>query len=391
MHHNEIIKVLGKIEFNNSSFVDVPFEENRISFLNEISKEILKNKKINKYPDLISFGFWCRSRNLKNYKKMFNNTDTSLGRGLALHIPPSNVPMTTAYTFAFGIISGCTNIIRLPSKNFEQIKIFLKIIKKIINKKYSFLRKSFCFIKYDKSDKISESLCQIVDVRLIWGGDKTIQTFKKYKTKIKTLDLFFPDKISGAIINSSKLKRDIHEMNSLVLKFYNDSYTMDQMGCSSPKIIFWNGKNELIKSKFFNQLNKIVKNKNYLNFKTINSKTKILHDFILNSKYTNKEKNFSPLVSLIKIKGIKNLNEYKNLAYGAFLFVNIKNLKDIKKFINNKFQTLTFFGYKKQELKRFIIKNRLSIDRIVPIGNAFDMSTNWDGYEIIKYMTRIID
>ena len=50
-----------------------------------------------------------------------------MGRGTVLHITPSNVPTNFAYSMVFGLLSGNNNIIRLPSKNFLQVKILCEI------------------------------------------------------------------------------------------------------------------------------------------------------------------------------------------------------------------------------------------------------------------------
>ena len=40
----------------------------------------------------------------------------------------------------------------------------------------------------------------------------------------------------------------------------------------------------------------------------------------------------------------------------------------------------------------FVFKNRLSgIDRIVPVGEALDIGVIWDGYDIVRSLSRIID
>jgi len=53
---------------------------------------------------------------------------------------------------------------------------------------------------------------------------------------------------------------------------------------------------------------------------------------------------------------------------------------------------MTYFGISKEYLKKFIINNKVKgIDRIVPIGQALNISLNWDGYDINKILTRIID
>ena len=53
---------------------------------------------------------------------------------------------------------------------------------------------------------------------------------------------------------------------------------------------------------------------------------------------------------------------------------------------------MTYFGVDKFDLLNFVLKNRLSgIDRIVPLGNALDMDIIWDGYDIVRSLSRIIE
>ena len=53
---------------------------------------------------------------------------------------------------------------------------------------------------------------------------------------------------------------------------------------------------------------------------------------------------------------------------------------------------MTYFGLEKLSLKNFVIDNKLNgIDRIVPIGQALDISLTWDGIDIIESLSRIID
>jgi hypothetical protein len=60
--------------------------------------------------------------------------------------------------------------------------------------------------------------------------------------------------------------------------------------------------------------------------------------------------------------------------------------------VNNKYQTLTYYGVDKSTLLSFVIDNRLSgIDRIVPVGSALNISVVWDGYDVIGTLSRIID
>ena len=65
---------------------------------------------------------------------------------------------------------------------------------------------------------------------------------------------------------------------------------------------------------------------------------------------------------------------------------------DISKIVSSKFQTLTYYGIEKSKILDFVVNNRLKgIDRIVPVGRALDIDVIWDGFDIEKNLSRIID
>ena len=78
--------------------------------------------------------------------------------------------------------------------------------------------------------------------------------------------------------------------------------------------------------------------------------------------------------------------------WGYFYEVEITRLEELSKFSNVFTQTLTYFGFEKKDFYKIIkIKNFDGIDRIVPIGQALDISLNWDGYDIINILSKVID
>ena len=59
--------------------------------------------------------------------------------------------------------------------------------------------------------------------------------------------------------------------------------------------------------------------------------------------------------------------------------------------VNEKYQTLTYFGLEPEDLRKMVIGSRLrGIDRIVPVGKAMDIGVVWDGYDIIGMLSRIV-
>ena len=384
--------ILGNFDFN-ANPINI-FNEKIIEFLDEVSKEIFKNRKNHDYPDLISFGFWCRKKNLINISEDYKKKDFLIGRGCVLHIVPSNVPMNFSYSLSFGLLSGNVNIVRLPSRKFIQINILCEILKKILKKKkYSYIKKIICLMRYDKSEKISKELSNIVDARLIWGGDKTIAQFKKFPTSPRCIDLSFSNRYSISIVDIKKISKCNHdELVNLAGKFYNDSYLMDQQGCSSPQALFWIGKkNNFIQNKFWTILGSIVERKYKNDLSVTNKKIFALSDMAImsNLQFKTKFKNFK----LVKLSSKKNYKEIDKVQchFGTFLEINVKNLDGIKNYVTKKYQTITYYGFDRKMIEKTIVRNGLKgIDRLVPFGRAFDMGPKWDGYDIIFSLSRII-
>ena len=384
-----------KIILGNYNFKDGPFEifdKDIILFLNEISKEILRNSECKKFPDLITFGFWCRTNNIKSLLNNYNFFKNRVGRGTVLHITPSNVPTNFAYSMVFGLLSGNNNIIRLPSKKFIQVEILCKILKRLSKKNN--LKKNFnklLLIRYDNSDTISSLLSKDVEARIIWGGDKTINKFKTFITKPRCIDLAFADRYSISLIDSNMISKLNHnKLSNLAQKFFNDTYTMDQFGCSSPNTVFWLGKNNASKKKFWIELKKIVNQKYDLDLSGANKKISNLMNFTINKNKIFKINNNN--FDLITLENTKSdFDTFNNVNFGTFVEINLNNVNQLHKYVSEKLQTITCYGIEFDIIKKFIIKNKLKgIDRVVPIGRAFDLTPEWDGVDIIATLSRTI-
>jgi hypothetical protein len=196
------------------------------------------------------------------------------------------------------------------------------------------------------------------------------------------------------MINSLKIiKLNDREIKRLVEKFYNDTYLVDQNACSSPHLIIWLGNRvDQGRKKFWNYLyNHIVKKYNMPEVASIDKYTQLCGN-ILKLKNLKQEERYKNLIYTVFLKKLDNNLHNLRGKWGFFYEYKTKNINQIKKYINNKYQTLTYFGVDKNLLKKFIINNNLNgIDRVVPIGQALDISFFWDGYDINKILTRVID
>ena len=391
--NNKINIVVGENKI--SKKVHKIFDKKIINFLDYLSKEIFKDKKNFEYQDLITFAFWIRKKNILRISQKYYLKNKMLGNGIVFHLSPSNIPMNFAYSLVFGLLSGNNNILRLPSKKFIQTQILCSVLNRALkNKIFTFLKNKICLIKYEKSDEISEYFSKIADVRVIWGGDRTIAQFKKFYTSPSCVDITFPDRYSLALLGTEKIMNlSNSELNRVVDKFYNDTYIMDQKGCSSPQAIVWVGKKKKeAKLKFYKYFSKKIDKKFEYDLAITNEKISNLSVIAAKSKISFKTQfeNFN----LVKIKLKEfNLEVEKIRPYnGAFVEIDLNKIDDIKKIISKKCQTISFFGVDKELIKNSIFDSGiLGVDRIVPIGRALDMSFIWDGKDLIYSLSRIVD
>jgi len=384
---------------NKDFFISVckPFNPEVLNFIEDFSRILKKQKTTYKNLNLLYLADWCSKKNIQSIKKKHFIPRFKIGRGLVFHISPSNVPTNFIYSFLFGILSGNSNIIKIPSNNFIEKEIILKNIKILFKiKKYKKIKNSNFFIQYDKNQngQLTKNLSSVCDARLIWGGDNTVNQIKKYWIPERAIDLTFPDRYSFCIINSKKFDSlNSQNIKKLVKNFFYDSYLMDQFSCNSPHFVFWIGELDSNKKrKFWKNLNEFAKKRYLLNEKNSITKFTNIVENIFEEKNLKKIQMLHSNLYVVEVdndlKKIENIRGF----YGTFFQKTLKKIENLREHISKKCQTVTYFGFKKKDIENFLIKNNLfGIDRIVPVGNGMDIDTIWDGYDIINSLSREID
>ena len=101
---------------------------------------------------------------------------------------------------------------------------------------------------------------------------------------------------------------------------------------------------------------------------------------------------YKNLLYRLELKTLPSNIENMRGQCGYFYEYHLEREEDLIDIIHNKCQTITYFGIDKFKLRDFILRHRLrGVDRIVPIGSALDINVIWDGYDIIRSLSRIID
>ena len=372
-----------------------PYDELLCEFLNDLSVELRSCDESSAYPDVMAFTFWCRKANIARLKRDFKNGETRLGLGVVFHITPSNVPANFAFSFVFGLLSGNANIVRVPSKPFPQIGIICAAIDRLFAfEKYREIKEMTSFVSYEKNDEITSMYSANCDARIIWGGDAAINNIRKLAVPERCVDVAFSDRYSLCVIDApSVIKLDETELKRFSEKFYNDTYLMDQNACSSPHLIIWQGDGkEEAKERFWMAIYRTVVEKYQLvAVNAVDKYTMLCQNAVElnNIQSVTKHGNYVYRIAIDKV--FDNIDSLRG-KFGYFFEHNTDDINKIAHIINTKYQTLTYFGLDKSYLLDFVIRNRLSgIDRIVPVGKALDMDVTWDGYDIVRSLSRVID
>lgn len=375
----------------------VPYDELVCEFLSSLSGSLLTDAEAKLYPDVIAFAYWCRKANITKLKQEFAEKYIRLGLGMVLHITPSNVPINFAFSYAFSLLAGNSNIVRVPTKVFPQTGIVCRIINRLFdNNKYKNIADMTAFVKYQQNDEITGFFSANCNARIIWGGDQAINNIKKLTIPERSIEVAFADRYSFCVIDAfSVLQADNVEMDRLASSFYNDTYLMDQNACSSPHLIVWleQGKDlPKAKQKFWDSVYKTVMSKYQIQaVHAVDKYTQLCRNAIDLENVVNCER-YGNYIYRIKLEDLPPDVDLLRGKCGYFYEYDTDDINNLAHVVTEKYQTLTYFGVDKDILINFVLKNHLrGLDRIVPIGAALDINVVWDGYDLIRTLSRICD
>ena len=374
------------------------FDEEGIEFLNELSKMILTHNESRQYPDVITFGFWCRKAAVMKMKEECEKRQEGqlrIGRGVTFHIAPSNVPTMFAYSLVVALLSGNVGIVRLSNKVFMQVDIICECIRALIGRdKYQLMRGYIYIIRYDYDKDITDYLSMLCDVRIVWGGDQTIEKIRQSPLAAKSYELTFADRYSGCIINAKKLIEE-KDIATVINGFYNDTYLMDQNGCSSPRVVIWIGDKDSVrlgKEKFWEGLHALVKRRYKIEELMCIEKYLDMCRWAIEGeklRYIKDEDNYIVRLETNSLEDI--IGTVKGTA-GTFVEYETENLVEAIQVMGRKVQTITAYGIEWEQFQKEILNScPLGIDRIVGIGKAFEFTPIWDGIDIFNVLSRNID
>lgn len=402
---NKIKYLVGSEEVIKASS-DTPalpmFSDKAVNFLAELSKELLAVPGIRSHLDVMSYAYWIRKASLEQTRKEFVRDDViKIGRGVAYHIAPSNVPVNFAVSMTSSLLAGNISIIRVSNKEFEEVDIICSAMNRVMDRaEFSDMKNYICIVRYEHSDEITAYLSSICDIRIIWGGNRTIEQIRRYPIPPRAIEMCFADRHSVAVIDAAEYLKAAADPEKgeeftadIAKKFYTDTYYSDQNACSSPRIVVWlNTDADVDKAKklFWEALNKEVSEKYEL--QPIQAVDKLSMVTELSMKKTGihltRENNKLFIVDVDELTS--DVMDYK-MSGGYFFQYNAGSLDEIVPIMGKMCQTVAVFGIDKRSVVDFVLQKGVrGIDRVVDIGDTMGLEFTWDGFRMIEAMSRVV-
>ena len=425
-----------------------PYDGRVCDMLDAWATQIRGDSEAKAYPDVLTFGFFIRRGSIAKKREAFASNGRimrRLGRGLAFHIAPSNVPVNCMYTLVFGLLSGCANIVRVPSKEFPQVEILCRTLSEVLKKhKFEEIKDRIQVLRYDRDDKLpdgclrTEFFSSICDVRVIWGGDDTIASIREFPIGPRAKEITVADRFSFGIIDVQTVADATdEEVAKLAKDFYNDTYLMDQNACSSTHLIAWAAKryvDESIKNRiaesgladipksaedakammegglksaqerFWKAVAKEASDRYELADIKVSEKFADLCEKAAKCSTADDGESGDALISSVKcyednLLYVCDVDELTSQTiedcrgkYGLFFQYSFIDIDDLRPVMNDsKVQTVAVYGVETSKVVDLIVGEGLyGVDRVVPFGKTLDIDVVWDGYDLVAEMSRIV-
>jgi hypothetical protein len=252
------------------------------------------------------------------------------------------------------------------------------------------MRPRIILVRYDRQRHINDALSAICDTRIIWGGDKTIADLRQSSLPPRALDIAFADRYSIAVINADAYLAH-PEKEQLARAFYNDTLLNDQNACTSPSLIVWLGENLQQGRALFWQNFEALAAARYTP-EPVSAVNKLTQLYLLSARFAGVRKVSGAQNIIVRVE--LSALEKETLDWrgngGFFMEYVARSLDEINPICHSRCQTMATFGVSSDELNNWLASGLRGVDRIVSLGQTLDFSLQWDGYDLVAMLTRVI-
>lgn len=380
-------------------------DERVVGFLTRFARKLLAPATARRFPELASLGFFLRKGEIDKALSRLDSSADALRfpRGLVFHVPPANVDTIFVYSWALSALAGNHNVVRVSSRSTGAAEAVLDALNTALSEVDDEVATAITttqrMITYERNDEISAELSHAADLRVIWGGDASVNALRQYPLAPHARDLTFPDRSSFAIVSVEGWRQaSAQQRRAAVEGFYNDAYWFDQAACSSPRAVFWIGDEDDAAEageQFRRLLADVLTEKAHVIEpsmavqKRVSAYGAAVDGTVDQISFDGAGDEVNGVATLRLADSATMPREW--LGAGTFAHGSVRTLRELVPIVLRRDQTVTQFGFSHDELAQFVreLAGR-GVDRIVPFGSALTFSAIWDGYDLLAEFSRLV-
>jgi len=363
-----------------------------LAFCQALSSRLLRDPASRQFPDVMTFGYFCRKSSISKVINTLHDRDSRLGWGTVLHIAPANIPVNFAFSFLMGFLSGNINYVRVPTTPYPQVDLIVGAIDDILaDPAFENLGQRVNFFTCERDHPALVRMVGDASGLVVWGGDTTVAKFKAMDKPISAVELYFPDRVSSALLAARAIQDlDENDLTKLCDRFFNDTFLVDQNACSSPSMLFWVGEDRArhtAKQRFWNRLGERLAGKYELEPVRMMDKHLDVMSMVAELERPASLSDRGDIIWRFDDKDLAG----SRFRFGNFLEFDIDEIGQIIDHLRPNEQTITQFGMVSRDIFEALAASGRMVDRIVPIGEALSMGMHWDGKQVLSLLSRQVE
>ena len=373
-------------------------DERIVDFLTAFSRKLLQPAIARRFPELASLGFFLRKGEIAKATGRLEDSEALLHhpRGLVYHVPPANVDTIFVYSWALSALAGNRNVVRISQRSAGAAEAVLDALNEALATAHPTVAETQRMVTYGREDAVTEALSAACDLRVIWGGDRSVREIRRHALAPHARDLTFPDRASFAVVSvSGWQKADAAGRRDAVAGFVNDAYWFDQAACASPRGLFWVAGDESpeavasARAEFLDLLVAALDARGETVDAAMAVQKRVSAYGVVAEGHADSLASPNNAVLTLELTSPAAVPR-EWLGAGTFPQATLASLDDLAAIVVRRDQTLSHFGFERAELTAFAraLAGR-GIDRIVPFGSALTFAAVWDGYDLVREFVRL--
>ncbi len=377
------------------SGADLTFGDERvIDFLAGLARALSAPQLMRAHPEIAPLAFFLRRESLRRLlaTQPIDPHRRLVPRGLALHISPANIPVLFMYSWALSALAGNANVVRLSSRVGAAADAVLDAANQVAEDRDDVIRRTQFVVSYDRDDEVTAALSRAADIRVIWGGDDSVAALRAFPTGPATHDVIFPDRFSATVVSASSwLEASPSDRAAAADALHSDLTWYDQAACSSPLTLFWIGDpatTDRAARSLAEALDELAGREPPMSPAMQIERRVRIYGLAIEGRLAKARFDRMPvMLELSPTTGV--LDRWSGAAVLAA--VRLDRLEDLPPRLGRRVQTLTHFGLGPDGPQRLAgLVGPRGVDRVVPIGQALMFDPVWDGYDLLRELSRVI-